>query len=82
MTTFRILGPEISISSANSVASAKVVRVINTSGADAVMNVAHANGTVYGNCTVTHNEIVFIQKATGDLVVGANLKATPITRPY
>ena len=82
MLTFRILGPEISISSANSVASAKVVRVISTGASDAVMNVAHANGTVYGNCTLTHNQVVFIQKATGDLVVGAYMKATPITRPY
>jgi len=82
MTTFRILGPEISIESANSVSDAKVVRVINTGNHNAVMNVAHANGTVYGNCTVTHTDVVIIQKATGDLVVGANMKATPITRPY
>jgi hypothetical protein len=82
MITFRILGPEISIASANSVSNAKVVRVINTGQHDTVMNVAHANGTVYGNCTVTRDCVVMIQKATGDLVVGDNMKATPITRPY
>ena len=81
MLTFRILGQEVSIASANSVADAKIVRVINT-GAAAVMNVAHANGTVYGNCTVTNTDVVMLQKATGDLVVGANMRATPITRPY
>jgi hypothetical protein len=82
MITFRILGPEISIATANSVSNAKVVRVINTGNQDAVMNVAHANGTVYGNCTLTHTDVVIIQKAASDLVVGADMKATPITRPY
>ena len=81
MITFRILGPEISIATANSVSNAKVVRVINT-GAAAVMNVAYANGDVYGNCTVTNTNVVIIQKAISDLVVGANMLATPITRPY
>jgi hypothetical protein len=72
----KVLGPEISIGSANTVANASLVRVINT-GAAAVLNIANAGG-VYANLTVTNTEPVIIQKAIEDTVTGANMKAAPI----
>ena len=75
------LGAEVSIASANAVANATLVRVINT-GAGAQMNLAYANGTVYANVTVSNTESVVVQKAATDTVVGANMKAVPIAYKY
>lgn len=76
----KVLGPEISIASANVVANANLVRVINT-GAAAVLNIANAGG-VYANLTVTNTEPLIIQKATTDTLTGANMRAAPIAFRY
>ena len=73
----RLKGAERSISSANNVDSATVVRVINT-GAAAVLNVAYANGTVYANCTVSNTQFVIVEKNPSDTVTGANMLAVQI----
>lgn len=73
----RLKGAEVSIASANDVASATVVRVMNT-GAAAVLNVAYANSLVYANCTVSNTESIVITKAPTDLLTGANMKAAPV----
>lgn len=71
------IGAERSIASANNVASAKLVRVINT-GAAAVLNFAYANATVYANLTVTNTEFVVVEKQPTDTLTGANMLATPL----
>lgn len=75
------LGAEISIGTANVVANATLIRVIN-SGAAAQMNLAYSNGTVYANVTVSNTESVVVQKAATDTVVGSNMKAVPIAYKY
>lgn len=73
----RIKGAEVSIASANNVAEATTVRVINT-GSAAVLNLAYANGVVYANTTVLGSEAVVVSKGPTDTVVGANMKAAPV----
>jgi hypothetical protein len=77
----KLLGAEIAIGTANTVANANLLRVINT-GATATMNVAYSNGVVYANVTVTNTESIIIQKAITDTVIGANMKAAPIAYRY
>lgn len=72
----KVLGPEISIASANTVSNSVLVRVINT-GATATLNV----GSV-GNVSVTNTESIIIQKSATDTVIGANMKAVPIAYKY
>ena len=73
----KLKGAEVSIASANDVASATVVRIINT-GDGAVLNVAYANSTVYANCTVSNTQSIVITKGPTDLLTGANMKAAPV----
>lgn len=68
----KVLGPEISITSANTVANASLVRVLNT-GATAVLNI----GAV-GNVTVTNTYAVIVAKNPTDTLSGANMLAVPI----
>jgi hypothetical protein len=77
MNTIKPIGPEISIASANNVASAKVVRVLNT-GAAAVLNFAYANGTVYANLTVTNTQFIAVEKQPTDTLAGSNMLAVPL----
>lgn len=68
----KVLGPEISIASANTVGDAKLVRVVNL-GATATLNV----GAV-GNVSITNTAPVLIAKAPTDTLTGANMVAAPI----
>lgn len=78
MMILKVLGPEISITStANDVANAVLVRILNT-GAAAVANIAYANGTTYANLTVSNTQYVVIEKNPTDLVKGANMLASPV----
>lgn len=65
-------GPEISISSANTVANAMLVRVVNTGVA--------ANLTIggIGNVTITNTQPLIIEKAPTATLTGANMLAAPI----
>lgn len=76
----KLLGSEISISTANDVSTAKALRVVNIDSlAVASVNVAYANGTVYANCSITPGSVLILEKGTTDLVTGvANTKAAPI----
>lgn len=76
----KLLGTEIDIgSTANTVGSSKLVRIINTSGSsNHVANVAYSNGTVYASITLGKDEVVILEKATTDTVVGPNLKAVAV----
>lgn len=73
----RILGPEVSLASANDVNQSTTVRVFNT-GSTGVLNLAHANGVVYANTTVGSSEAVVIVKGGSELLTGANMKAAPV----
>jgi len=68
----KVLGPEISIGTANTVANSNLVRVINT-GAAAVLNV----GSV-GNVTVTNTEAVIVEKEPTETLTGTGMVAAPI----
>ena len=72
----KVLGPEISIGTANTVANSNLVRVINT-GAAAVLNV----GSV-GNVTVTNTEAVIVEKEPTETLTGTGMVATPIAFRY
>lgn len=76
-STLKPIGAERSIGTANNVAEAKCARVINT-GAAAVLNFAYANGTVYGNLTVTNTQFIVIEKQPTDTLTGTNMLATPL----
>ena len=73
----KVLGSEISIAVANSVANAHLVRIINT-GALGTANIAYSNGVVYANVSVSNTESVVLEKTTTDLLTGANMKAAPV----
>lgn len=72
----KVVGPEISIGTANTVGDATLVRVINT-GAAAVLNIGST-----GNCTVTNTQSIIIEKASTDTLTGANMLAAPIAYKY
>jgi hypothetical protein len=76
-TILRVLGPEVSIASANTVGNAPLARVVNT-GATALLTISHANGVSYATATVLGSTSVVIQKATTDRLAGANMVAAPI----
>ena len=73
----KLKGAEVSIASANNVASSTIIRVINT-GAAAVLNLAYANGTVYANTTISNTESIVLAKGPTDTATGANMKAAPV----
>lgn len=72
----KVLGPEVSIGTANTVANSTLVRVVNID-ATAVLNI----GT-YANVTVTNTECVIIEKSASDTLTGANMFAAPIAYRY
>jgi hypothetical protein len=77
-TVLKVLGAEISISSANTVSNSTLVRVINTStSATALLNIANTTAT-YANVTLAPNESVAVVKAISDTVIGPGLRAAPI----
>ena len=77
-TVYKFLGTEVSISSANTVNSSKLVRVINTTNAVAVLAVANSTAT-YANTTLAPYEAVIVEKAnTADTVAGSGLRAVQI----
>jgi len=74
----KLLGQQIALTSANSIANAGLVYIVN-SGAAATANIAYANSTVYANVTVTNTFPVIIQKTAGDLITGTStMFAAPI----
>jgi hypothetical protein len=77
-SVYKLLGTELSISSANTVSTAKVVRVVNVTNAITVLTVAYSNGTSYGNTTIAPNETLIVEKSPTDTVAGSNLRASSI----
>jgi hypothetical protein len=77
MAVYKFLGTEISVSSANTVSSSKVVRIVNIANSTTVLTVANTTAT-YGNTTVAPNEVMILEKSPTDTVAGSNLRASPI----
>lgn len=73
----KLLGPQVSIATANDVGLSNTIRIVNT-GAAATLNLAYANGTVYANTTVSNTESIVLVKKETDLVTGANMLASPV----
>jgi hypothetical protein len=73
---FKVLGPEVSIGTANTVSNSTLVRVVNID-ATAVLNIGN-----YANVTVTNTESVIIEKSSTDTLTGANMLAAPIAYRY
>jgi hypothetical protein len=74
----KLLGPEVSISSANVFSNtANLCRVVAT-GAAAVLNISYANGVVYANTTVTNTAPIIVAKNLTDGLQGTGLLATPV----
>ncbi len=65
-------GPEISISSSNTVANSTLVRVVNTGAA--------ANLTIsgVGNVTITNTAPVVLEKSATATLTGTNMLAAPV----
>lgn len=75
---YKPLGPEIAITSANTVGSSNLIRVINT-GAAAVLHFTSNTGTEYANLTVSNShDVVVLKYANTDTLTGANMLAVPI----
>lgn len=64
--------PEISITAANNVALAPLIRCFNNTASVAVLTVAYANGTAYANCTLGPQSETFVKKGSTDLVTLAS----------
>jgi hypothetical protein len=77
MSVYKLLGQEISISSANTVSLSKIVRVVNTGNAIAVLQLTNGSANT-ANTTLAPNEVLIVEKTTTDTVAGANLRAAPI----
>ena len=72
----KILKPislERSLSSANNVASAKLVRVLNPTASAVVLTIQYANTDAYANCTINPNTDRLVEKSNGDLLLGTGL---------
>jgi len=65
-------GPEISISSANSIANSTLVRVVNI-GATANLIISGL-----GNVSITNTEPVILEKEASATLTGANMLAAPV----
>ena len=79
----KLLGSEISITTANNFSNtANLVRIVNT-GAAGVANIAYSNGSVYANVTIGNTESVIIEKGLTDLIQGTStMKAVPVAYRY
>jgi hypothetical protein len=79
--TYKPLGAELSIASANTVAGARLIRVLNTSGSTQVLTLANTGGT-YANITITNGTETVIQKLANDTVQMTGGLSVPIAYLY
>jgi hypothetical protein len=74
---YKFLGTELSLSTANTVGSNKLVRVFNANNSLTVLAIANSTVT-YANTTLAPYESMTVAKETTDTLVGVNLRATAI----
>jgi hypothetical protein len=70
-STIKLLGPEGNLATASAVANAKVVRVLNNKTSIEVITHTDKDGQVLGTVTLAAGEVVYIQKASTDKLLGA-----------
>lgn len=74
---YKFIGPEIAITSANTVSLSKVLRVTNTTNAVTVLQVTDGSANT-ANTTLVPYETLIVEKNTTDTVSGSGLRAVPI----
>ena len=74
---YKIANAEISIASANTVYSSKLIRVTNTTSGITVLQIANTTANT-ANVTLTSYEVITLEKATTDTVAGTGLRAVPV----
>lgn len=75
----KLLGDEIDINStANNVYTSVLVRVVNRGTANTVLLQKYSNGVQFASTTVLGNSEIILQKSNTDLIIGANMVATPV----
>lgn len=70
-------GTEVSLSTANTVYNAKLVRVTNANNSLTVLAIANAT-TTYANVTLVPYEVLTVEKSVNDTLSGVNLKAVQV----
>lgn len=70
--TIRLLGSEAGLASASNVGHAKLVRVLNNTGAVQVITQKNAGGTTLATVTLAAAEVAYIAKASTDTLTGAS----------
>lgn len=75
----KLLGDEVDINStANNVALSGLVRVVNRGTSNTVLIQKYSNGVQIASTTVLGNSEIIIVKSTTDIIIGANMVATPV----
>jgi hypothetical protein len=75
----KILSTEISLSTANTVSDARVVRVFNNTGGNILITRSNSSAVVLGTCTLQANSVTFVEKNPSDtLTAAAAVLATSI----
>ena len=69
--TIRLLGSEAGLASASNVGHAKLVRVLNNTGAVQVITQKNEGGTTLATVTLAAAEVAYIAKASTDTLTGA-----------
>ena len=70
MQVLRVLAPEGNLSSASDVGFAKLVRVHNNKNSIQIITHTDSGGQVIGTVTLAANEVVYMQKAPSDKLLG------------
>lgn len=77
----KILSSEITLGYADTVAGARVVRLVNTDGS-AVLVTVKSGSTTLGTTTLLVNEVFYLHKSATDTVQSSSpIKATKVSAP-
>ena len=83
MMIYKLLGIEIDINTtANNVYGSNLVRVVNTGNSNTVLLQKYANGTTYASASLVGGNEMVVEKQKDDLLIGSNMRATPIAFRY
>lgn len=77
----KLNGSEIALSSANTLASATLVRVYNNAGQEVLLTRKDSGGTTLGTCTLANNFVeYFIKSPTDTLEANAAVRACSVAQ--
>ena len=74
----KLLGPQLSIAAANTVANSNLIRVYNTGAAAALLSLGPNNSVITSNCTLAQYESITLEKLPTDCVTGTGMLAVPV----